>query len=54
MAAWCRVQRKAGGWMQDGEIAETKRLARRAAELGKDDAVALSAAGFALAYVVHE
>ncbi len=54
MAAWCRVQRKAGGWMQDGEIAETERLARRAAELGKDDAVALSAAGFALAYVVHD
>ena len=54
MAAWCRVQRKAGGWMQEGEIAETERLARRAAELGKDDAVALSAAGFALAYVVHD
>jgi TolB-like protein len=54
MAAWCRVQRKAGGWMQEGEIAETERLARRAAELGKNDAVALSAAGFALAYVVHD
>jgi TolB-like protein/class 3 adenylate cyclase len=54
MAAWCRVQRRAGGWMQEGEIAETERLARRAAELGKDDAVALSAAGFALAYVVHD
>jgi TolB-like protein len=54
MAAWCRVQRKAGGWMQEGEIAETERLARGAAELGKDDPVALSAAGFALAYVVHD
>ena len=56
MAAWCRVQRKAGGWMQDRarEIAETERLARRAAELGKDDAVALSVAGFALAYVAHD
>jgi TolB-like protein len=56
MAAWCRVQRKAGGWMQDRarEIAETERLARRAAELGKDDPVALSVAGFALAYVVHD
>jgi tetratricopeptide (TPR) repeat protein len=56
MAAWCRVQRKASGWMQDRakEIAETARLARRAAELGEGDPVALSAAGFALAYVVHD
>ncbi len=56
MAAWCRVQSKVRGWMQDRaqEIAETARLARRAAELGQDDAVALSAAGFALAYVVHD
>src|SRR5262249_8911020 len=55
MAAWCRVQRKVGGWMEDParEIAETARLAHRAAELGKDDAAALSAAGFALAYVVN-
>ena len=31
MAAWCRVQRNAGGWMQDRarEVAETERLARR-------------------------
>jgi len=56
MAAWCRVQSKVRGWMQDRaqEIAETARLARRAAALGQDDAVALSAAGFALAYVVHD
>jgi adenylate cyclase len=56
MAAWCRVQRKVGGWMEDParEIAETARLAHRAAELGKDDAAALSAAGFALAYVVND
>src|SRR5260370_35701227 len=42
--------------MQDRgrEIAESERLARRAAELGKDDAVALSAAGFVLAYVVRD
>jgi TolB-like protein len=56
MAAWCRVQRKVGGWMEDPvrELAETARLAHRAAELGKDDAVALSSAGFALAYVVND
>jgi TolB-like protein len=56
MAAWCRVQSKVRGWMQDRaqEIAETARLARRAAALGQDDAIALSAAGFALAYVVQD
>jgi adenylate cyclase len=56
MAAWCRVQRKANGWMQDRGrgIAETARLARRAVELGKDDAVALCTTGYALAYVVHD
>jgi len=56
MAAWCRMQRKASGWIEDRarEIAETEKLARRAVELGKDDAVALSVAGFALAYVVHD
>lgn len=55
MAARCYVQRKAGGWVTDPdrEIAETARLARRAAELGKDDAVALGTAGFALAWVVN-
>jgi TolB-like protein/class 3 adenylate cyclase/tetratricopeptide (TPR) repeat protein len=54
MAARCYVQRKAGGWVtdRDREIAETARLARRAAELGKDDSVALGTAGFALAWVV--
>ena len=56
MAAWCWVQRKAMGWITDRirEIDETARLARRAAALGRDDAVALSTAGFALAYVAHD
>ncbi len=56
MAARCYVQRKAGGWATDRahEIAETARLARRAAELGRDDAVALCTAGFALAWVVGD
>ena len=40
-------QRKASGWVTDRqrEITETARLARQAAELGRDDAVALSTAG---------
>jgi len=56
MAAYCYCHRKTNGWIEDreGEIAETERLARRAVELDKDDAVALSCAGFSLAYVVGE
>ena len=56
MAAYCYCHRKTNGWIEDreGEIAETERLARRAVELDKNDAVALSCAGFSLAYVVGE
>jgi TolB-like protein/Flp pilus assembly protein TadD len=56
MAAWCHAHRKANGWMIDfqQETAETARLARRAVELGKDDAVALASGGFALAYVCDD
>jgi class 3 adenylate cyclase len=52
MAAFCYTRRKAHGWMidRDQDIAEMSRLARRAVELGKDDAVALCTAGFALAH----
>src|SRR5262249_21128621 len=52
MAAFCYARRKAHGWMieRDQEIAEMSRLARRAVELGKDDAVALCTAGHALAH----
>jgi tetratricopeptide (TPR) repeat protein len=44
------------GWMADPgkEIAETARLGLRAVELGKDDAIALSMGGFALAFVLGE
>jgi TolB-like protein/class 3 adenylate cyclase/Flp pilus assembly protein TadD len=54
MAARAYVQRNAGGWMRDRakEVAETERLARRAVELGRDDAVALCTAGFALADIL--
>jgi adenylate cyclase len=56
MAAWCYCRRKASNWMTDREqeIAETARLARRTVELGRDDAAALAAAGFALAYIVGD
>jgi TolB-like protein len=56
MAAWCYARRKGSRRMQDWvkETSETARLARRAVELGNDDAVALSASGFALAYVVGD
>ena len=52
MAAWCHFWRKVNGWMTDRtqEIAEGTRLARRAVELGKDDAVALTRGGHALTH----
>jgi tetratricopeptide (TPR) repeat protein len=56
VAAVCYAQRQAHGWMADRkeEVAETARLARRAANLGWDDAIALCWGGYALAYVVHD
>ncbi len=51
MAAMCYALRKVNGWSEDRnqETTETARLASRAIELGKDDAVALSSAGYARA-----
>ena len=56
MAAYCFVWRKTNRWMTDPvlEIDETARLARRAAEAGWDNAVALARGGHALAYVVGD
>jgi TolB-like protein/class 3 adenylate cyclase len=56
MHAYCYVWRKANGWVADPEqeTAEAERLARKAARLGADDAVALCEAGFALAFVVGD
>jgi TolB-like protein len=56
MAAWCHFWRKVNGWMTDRarEIAEGVRLARLAVELGKDDAVALTRGGHALAHLAGE
>ncbi|MEX2201466.1 MAG: adenylate/guanylate cyclase domain-containing protein [Dongiaceae bacterium] len=54
LAARCYSQRKACGWSTDGarEATEAERAARRAAELGQDDAMALCTAGMAMSYVV--
>jgi adenylate cyclase len=56
LGAQCYIQIKAFGWSTDAaeEIAETRRLARRAIELDKDDPSVLARAGFALAAVVGE
>ena len=56
MAARCYARHKADGWTTDRvrQTAETARLARAAAKLGKDDAVALCNGGFGLAYVVGD
>lgn len=56
MAAWCHFWRKINGWMadQERESAEGARLARLAVELGKDDAVALTRGGHALAHLADE
>jgi TolB-like protein len=56
MAARCYSQRKMSGWFGDRqkEIAEAEWFARRAAELGRDDAVALATAGIAFGYVLGD
>jgi TolB-like protein len=56
MAAWCYFWRKLNDWMTDRskEITEGTRLARRAVELGMDDAVALARSGTALHHFVGE
>jgi TolB-like protein len=56
MAGWCHFWRKVNGWMSDHapEVAEGVRLARRAVELGRDDAVALARGGHALAHLTGD
>ncbi len=55
MAALSYVLASVNGWIAEpSEMAEAARFARRGAELGKDDAVALYSAGFALVFVTHE
>ena len=56
MAAWCYFWRKVNGWMTDRpkEIAEGTRLAQRAVDLGKIDAVALTRGGHALGHLAGD
>jgi TolB-like protein len=56
MGAFCYMWRKVNGWMTDQvqESAEAERLARRAVDLGQDDAVALAFGGYTLARVVGD
>ncbi len=56
MAVRCYMHRKVQGWRDDpaADEAEIRRLASRVAEIGQDDALALSWAGFSLAYVCRE
>lgn len=56
MAAWCYFWRRINGWSADltHEIAEGERLARRAIELGRDDPVALTRGGHALAHLTGD
>jgi tetratricopeptide (TPR) repeat protein len=55
-AATCYARAKVDGWITvtANEIVEVKRLAQRALELGKDDAMSLAASGWALAHVVRD
>jgi TolB-like protein len=56
LAALCYVWAKINGWFSNtaNDIAEVTKLAQRAVELGKDDAIALAAGGNALVYVVRD
>jgi TolB-like protein/Tfp pilus assembly protein PilF len=56
MAAWCYSWRKANRWMADPvqETAEGIRLARRAVDLDKGDAVALTRSGHAIGYLAGD
>lgn len=56
MAAWCLFWRRLNGWSPDraADTAEGARLARRAVDLGRDDAVALTRGGHALAHFTRD
>jgi tetratricopeptide (TPR) repeat protein len=55
-AAYCYAVRKSSGWgiRRELDIAAASRMGRTAARFGDDDAVALSRAGHAVAYVAED
>ncbi len=55
-AALCYAFAKGNGWISvtGNEIAKVAELAQRAVELGKDDAIALAASGWAVTFVVRD
>jgi adenylate cyclase len=55
-AAYCYAELKGNGWFTDrpDEVAEVSRIARRAIDLGGDDAAVTCAAGWALGFVVRD
>ncbi len=55
-AASCYAYAKGYSWILGtaGEIAEVKRLVKRAVELGKDDAIALANSAWALVHIVRD
>ena len=56
MASWCLFWRRMNGWTSDydEETAEGARLARCAVDLGRNDAVALTRGGHALAHFTRD
>jgi TolB-like protein len=55
MAAWCHSWRKLSRVAEpEREVAEGTRLARRAVQLGHDDAIALAASAHALAHLIRD
>ncbi len=56
MVGWCRAWQRQQGWgpVSDADVAESVRLARRAAEVGKDDPDTLWMAAFALSVFAGE
>jgi TolB-like protein/class 3 adenylate cyclase len=54
MAARCQVWRRANGWISEETASEAVLLARRAVAFGSEEPVALTAGGFALAFLADE
>src|SRR4029078_13372792 len=56
IAAWFHTRRAVNKWTDDGpqERANALRMARRAAELGKEDAFCLAFAGYAFTFAGRE